>query len=95
VEKARLETVAIKEYISKMRQPPQPYPAQKIEEVKPTLKQKLTKVAKTIGSIAGAVTGHPEVSAIAGAVPVPEGKKVEKTVSEEPREEVEYGSWAK
>lgn len=96
LEMAKAEIEAIKEQVKRFKRPAEPIPIQKVEEVKPTLKQKLTKVAKTIGGVIGAVTGHPEVSAVSGLVPEPEGKKVQKTVYKQPKYEDDYlvyGSW--
>ena len=96
LERARAEIDAIKEQVKGYKKPSQPIPVERVEEVKPTLKQRLVKVAKTIGGIAGAVTGHPEVSVASGLVPEPEGKKVQKTVYKQPKYEDDYliyGSW--
>jgi len=97
VERAKVEVEAVKEQIKRMKQPPQPFPSHRIEEIKPTLKQKIVKLAKTVGGIAGAITGHPEVGVISSVVPEGNGGTSTRTVYKQPQYseqgELVYGSW--
>jgi hypothetical protein len=98
LEKAQAEVKKVKAEIkaTKKRAGPQRVVT---TEVKPSLKQKVTKLGKKVAAIVGTAAGHPEVALAAQAVPEGEPTKKKKVKYVEPQYtesgELIYGSWAK